>query len=360
MNRLEARLDVRYPGFRLNVDLSLALDGVTVLFGPSGCGKTTFLRCIAGLETPPEGHVRVGGETWQDGSRCLPTHKRSIGFVFQDARLFPHKTVHDNLLYGYRRIPGTERKIQPDTVTGLLGLGTLLNRRPLSLSAGEKQRVAIGRALLTSPRLLLMDEPLANLDAQRKQEILPYLSRMRAELDCPILYVSHSMDEVLQLVDTLVLMEKGQVRAVGPAAEVLTRIQPDKALPASLAGSLLETRVTGHEREYGLSLLSCNGQPLHVPHQDLAAGSRLRLHVLAQDVSLVTGPREMQTSVLNILAGKITAIEPAGEGGYSVNVLIDVGQPLLATITKKSLANLKLQPGQEVFAYIKALKMIHN
>ncbi len=357
--RLAARIKTGYPGFQLDVDLSLPLDGVTVVFGPSGCGKTTLLRCLSGLEESDSGFIKFGDSIWQSDENFLPPHLRPIGFVFQDARLFPHKTVHANLLYGYQRISPAERRIAPDQVVGLLGLEQLLERFPKNLSAGEKQRVAIGRALLTSPGILMMDEPLANLDMERKQDILPYLAKMRSELNIPILYVSHSLDEVLQLVDTLVLLDNGRVQAVGPAREVLVELDPLRQPPSSLAGTLLDTTVEAHEEEYSLTRLKFCDQPLHVPKQNLEVGQALRLHVLARDVSLVTGPRDIQTSVLNILEGRVSAIETAGQDEHSVNVLVDIGQPLLVSITRKSLANLQLKPGQSVFAHIKALRMIH-
>lgn len=358
-SHLKARIRTGYPGFQLDVDLSLPLDGVTVIFGPSGCGKTTLLRCLSGLERPDAGNVSFGETIWQNNEQFLAPHERPIGFVFQDARLFPHKNVRSNLLYGYQRISPEERRIAPDQIVSLLGLDKLLDRYPRNLSAGEKQRVAIGRALLTSPRILMMDEPLANLDLERKQEILPYLLNMRSELNIPILYVSHSLDEVLQLVDTLVLLENGRLQAAGPAAEVLTEISPEHQPPSSLAGTLLDTTVDEHEEEFSLTRLKFGEQSLHVPKQNLNEGAPLRLHVLARDVSLVTGPREIQTSVLNILEGRVTAIETKRREDHSVDVLLNIGQPLLATITKKSLALLKLKPGQTVFAHIKALRMIH-
>ena len=357
--RLKAKIKKQYPGFQLDTELSLPLDGVTVIFGSSGCGKTTLLRCLSGLEKPDSGSITFGDSVWQHGGEFLAPYKRPVGFVFQDARLFPHQDVNSNLLYGYKRIPQSEHRIAPDQVIELLGLSKLLDRYPENLSAGEKQRVAIGRALLTSPRILMMDEPLANLDIQRKQEILPYLSRLRSELNIPILYVSHSLDEVLQLVDTLVLLADGRVQAAGPAKKVLAEMSPGQQPPPALAGTLLDTIVAEHEEEFKLTRLTFGDQPLHVPKQNLEMGSALRLHVLARDVSLVTGPRNIQTSVLNILEGRVTAIETGGQEDHSVNVLIDIGQPLLATITKKSLAVLKLKPGQTVFAHIKALRMIH-
>ncbi len=358
--QLKFKLATNYPGFNLDVDLSLPMDGVTVVYGPSGCGKTTLLRCLSGLERAETGSVSFGDSVWQRDGYFLPPHQRPVGFVFQDARLFSHRNVKANLLYGYQRIPQADRTIDPDQIISLLGLERLLERSPTNLSAGEKQRVAIGRALLTCPRILMMDEPLANLDTGRKQEILPYLSRLRSELNIPILYVSHSLDEVLQLVDTLVLLDNGKVQAAGPARDVLVEIDPKHQPPSALAGTLLDTTVKGHEEEFGLTELAFFDQPLNVPRQTLDPGSPLRLHILARDVSLVTGPRDIQTSVLNILEGRVTAIEATRQDDHSVNVLVDIGQPLLATITRKSLAKLQLKPGQKVFAHIKALRMIHQ
>jgi len=359
MSRLQARMALRYPGFSLEVDLDLPLDGVTVVFGPSGCGKTTLLRCLAGLERA-RGSVRVGNQSWQDGERFTPPHRRPAGFVFQDARLFPHKTVQDNLLYGYRRTPPAHRRLTPERIIDLLDLTPLLERRPTTLSAGEQQRVAIGRALLAHPEVLLMDEPLANLDAARKQDILPFLLRLRRELSIPILYVTHSLEEVLQLVDTLVLLHQGRVQAAGPASRVLSETRPGRQAPPQLAGSLLEATVEAQEPEFGLTRLDFQGQVLYVPQQDLPRGSLLRVHILARDVSLGLGEARTRTSILNILEGTVREVAVSADSPYGVHVLVDVGAPLLASITRKSLETLGLKPGQRVFAQVKALRMVHE
>jgi molybdate transport system ATP-binding protein len=228
MAGIEARFRIDWPGFVLDVDLSLPGRGVTALFGHSGSGKTTLLRCIAGLERAPLGRLAVDGEVWQDASQWLPPHKRPIGYVFQEASLFAHLTVMGNLHYGLKRLRCAPR-ISLDQAIELLGIGHLLDRKPDTLSGGERQRVGIARALAVSPRLLLMDEPLAALDLKRKQEILPYLERLHDELEIPVLYVSHSPDEVTRLADHLVAMEGGRVVAYGPLADTLARLDLQSA-----------------------------------------------------------------------------------------------------------------------------------
>lgn len=360
MNDISARFEVKFPGFQLEASLDFPGQGVSVIFGPSGCGKTTFLRCMAGLERSSTGMMRLGDEVWQDESRGIfvPVHRRAIGMVFQEPRLFPHLSVRDNLEYGFRRTLVQSRSILPDRVVEILGLGQLLERRPHHLSGGEKQRVAIGRALLTSPSLLLMDEPLSALDNRRKREILPFFLRLKRELGIPIIYVSHSLEEVLQLVDTMALLEAGKVVACGPVGEVFSNMGLRGHIGPSLIGSVLDTQVTGHEPEFHLTHLDFMGQPLCVPLQSAATGQSLRLHILAQDVSIVVDPPGLRTSVLNILKAKVLAASDCQ--GHSVDIKLDVGRPLLATITRKSFVRLGLHPGQTVYAHIKAVKMIHE
>lgn len=360
MNRLVTRFSVHRGDFHLDVHLDLPEKGVSVIFGPSGSGKTTYLRCLAGLLRSPTGYLKLNDTVWQDESQnqFLPVHRRPIGMVFQDARLFPHLSVRSNLEFGYRRTALPDRKISLEQIVDLLGLEPLLERRPGALSAGEQQRVALGRALLTSPRLLLMDEPLANLDARRKLEILPFLLRLRSELSLPIVYVSHSLKEVLQLVDTLVLLEEGRVVAHGEANQVLSRL--DCRLGPSLTGAVLETRVMEVDERFGLMRVQFKNRSLYLPRHDAAPGQTLRLHIRAQDVSLVLGASASKTSVLNILPARVLEIGEIDTEGYSVNIKLDVGVPLVATITRKSLAHLDLKPGQEVFAHIKAVKMVQD
>lgn len=362
MSQLVTRFAIRRGDFHLDVHLDLPAKGVSVIFGPSGSGKTTYLRCLAGLLRSPSGYMKLNDTVWQDESqnRFLPVHRRPIGMVFQDARLFPHLNVRSNLEFGYRRTALADRKISLEKIVDLLGLEPLLERRPGALSAGEQQRVSLGRALLTSPRLLLMDEPLANLDARRKLEILPFLLRLRSELSLPIVYVSHSLQEVLQLVDTLVLLEEGRVVASGEANTVLSRLDLGLKMGPSLTGAVLETRVAEVDESFGLMRVQFKNRSLYLPRHEVAVGQTLRLHIRAQDVSLVLGTAAIKTSVLNILPARVLEIGEIHTEGYSVNIKLDIGVPLVATITRKSLAHLDLKPGQEVFAHIKAVKMVQE
>lgn len=362
MSRLIARFDVAFPEFHLQAEIDLPCAGANVIFGASGSGKSTLLRCLAGLERSPSGFLQVGEEVWQDEAKgiFLPTHKRAVGVVFQEPRLFPHMSVLSNLRYGFERIPPPDRAISPEQVIAVLGIGHLLDRRPHRLSGGEKQRVAIGRALLASPRLMLMDEPLASLDANRKREILPFILRLKGEFGIPIIYVSHDIDEVLQLVDRIVILEAGRVAAVGPVAEVFSRLDLRGHIEPSLLGAALDTRVAGHEPEFSLTRVEFMGRQMYIPHQNAEVGQPVRLHVLARDVSLTLDPPGCRASALNILPGIITEVGLVDIGGYSVDVKLDVGCPLLATVTRKSFANLGLRPGLQVYALIKAVQMAHE
>ncbi|MDH5763088.1 MAG: molybdenum ABC transporter ATP-binding protein [Nitrospinota bacterium] len=362
MSTIRSRFKIQYAGFSLETDLNFPAEGVTVIFGRSGSGKTTLLRCLAGLEKSSAGFMKFGDAVWQDESKklFLPVHRRPIGLVFQDARLFPHLTVRDNLLYGYRRTEPTRRQIELDQVVDLMNLQPLLDRRPQKLSGGEQQRVAIGRALLKSPRLLLMDEPLANLDAQHKQDILPFLIRLKREMRIPIVYVTHSLSEVVQLVDTLVLLENGKSVAAGPANEVLSRLDLAGKVGPSAVGSVLTATVAGHETEFGLTRVQYQDHSLYIPEQPLAVGSPLRLHLLAQDISIALGEPQAPTSILNRLPATVLEIGSMESKGSAVNLKLDVGEPILATITRKSLAHLNLKPGMQVYANVKAVKMVHE
>ncbi len=362
MNNLSANFDVSFPGFHLEARLNIPESGVTVLFGPSGSGKTTLLRCLAGLERSSAGFMQVGETIWQDESRDLfvPVHERSIGVVFQEPRLFPHLSVRSNLLYGFKRIPVQERRIVLDDVVEVLNIGHLLDRRPRFLSGGEGQRVAIGRALLTSPRLLLMDEPLASLDSERKREIVPYIRRLQTTWGIPIIYVSHSLEEILQLVDTMVLLKEGKIVAQGPAKKVFSDLDLRGLITSEILGAIFDARVIAHEPEFGLTRVQFMEYQLHVPRQAAEVGQSIRLHIHSNDVSVVASPSDIRTSVLNVLEATVMEIGLIDPTGYSVDVKLDVGQALLATITRKSLANLGLEPGQKVYAHIKAIKMVHE
>jgi molybdate transport system ATP-binding protein len=357
MNRLIARFDLHYPGFRLNIDLDIPASGITVLFGPSGSGKTTLLRCLAGLDRASSGFMQFGDIVWQDETRgtCRPLPDRPIGYVFQEPRLFPHYNVRSNLLYGYNRIRSEERRIAVEQVVEILGIGHLLDRRVHHLSGGEQQRTAIGRALLTSPRLLLMDEPLASLDIQRKQELLPFIRRLHAELAIPVIYVSHAISEILQLADRVVLLKDGMVAGVGGLNDILTSLKFRGNLGSPRVGAVLDARVAGHESQYGLTQLSFKEHTLFVPLQPVAVGQVVRVHILSSDVSLVLGKAMAPSSVLNLLDATVTEIREIDQS--SVDVLLDIGAPLVASITRKSLVNLGIKPGHRVCAQIKTVAL---
>jgi molybdate transport system ATP-binding protein len=355
---LTARFELSHPGFALDVDLALPGSGVTALFGPSGSGKTSCLRCVAGLERGARGRLVVAGETWQDSERglFLPPHRRALGYVFQDANLFEHLDVRRNLLFGWKRVAPGERRLALEQVVELLGIEGLLTRLPARLSGGERQRVGIARALLTSPRLLLMDEPLAALDAERKAEILPYLERLTRELALPILYVSHAPDEVARLADHLVLLEQGRVLASGPTSAVLARLDLPIAL-AEDAGVVLEGRVLGHDPDYGLLSLGLTGeQRVLLAHRPLPPGQALRIKVLARDVSLSL--ERQHSSILNVLPATVAEIAPTRSPAQVLLRLDLGGTALLARITRYSLERLSLQPGSQVWAQLKSVAVL--
>lgn len=348
---IEARFRVEWQGFTLDVDLTLPAHGVSALFGHSGSGKTTLLRCVAGLERPRTGRLVVGGEIWQDGARGLPTHRRPIGYVFQEASLFPHLTVMGNLRYGMKRVHGASG-VDLDHVIDLLGIGPLLERKPERLSGGERQRVGMARALAVSPRVLLMDEPLAALDDQRKQEILPYLDRLHDELKIPVIYVSHSLDELARLADYMVYMKGGQALATGPIGQVVTTLGLRFGFGGE-AESLIEATVADHDGDYALTYLDSPLGRVTVPRKDLAAGHPVRLRIFAHDVS-ITLTRETDTSILNIFPVTVEEVIAYRESQVLVK-LGSGGASVLSCITAKSAALLNLSPGKPVFAQVKSI-----
>tara|TARA_B100000315_G_scaffold257811_1_gene307954 strand:+ start:801 stop:1904 length:1104 start_codon:yes stop_codon:yes gene_type:complete len=362
MNILKAKLDVKLPHFRLQADINLPSHGVTAIFGPSGSGKTTLLRCLAGLERSPTGCVQLEDEVWQDEQQKIftPPHQRSIGYVFQDPRLFPHLSVESNLRYGLNRTPKTKRYISWNQVIDLLDLGPLLHRRTHHLSGGEQRRVAIGRAVLASPRLLLMDEPLVGLDMQRKHEIIPLIQQLRDTLHIPIVYVTHAINEVLQLASTLLLMEEGKTVAAGTLSEIFSRLDLDQYLNQDTIGAVIETQIEAHEPEFSLTRIGFNGKHLFIPQQRFPVGHALRVHVLSRDVSIIIGPPPRQTSILNVFEATVVEIGSMSPDCHSVDIKLDVGCPLLARITRKSMASLRLTPGQKVYANIKAVALSHD
>ncbi len=343
--------------FALEADLSLPGRGVTALFGPSGSGKTTLLRCVAGLARAA-GRVEINGECWQDDARriFLPTHKRPLGYVFQEASLFAHLSVRANLEFGLKRIAPAQRKVGWDAALELLGIGHLLERGTAALSGGERQRVAIARALLTSPQLLLMDEPLAALDGRRKQEILPYLERLHDELAIPVLYVSHSPDEVARLADHLVLLEQGQVLASGPIAELQARLDLPMALDED-AAVVVDAEVLAHDEAYALTRLGLAAGSIQVTRKPLAVGRRARIKIQARDVSIALSA-DNPSSIVNRLPARVRGF---GEAAHPAQCLVSLdagGTLLLARITRLSRDQLGLREGMEVVAQIKSVALL--
>jgi molybdate transport system ATP-binding protein len=353
---ITAQFQLNYSAFQLTVDLRLPNFGVTVLFGESGSGKTTLLRCIAGLQKAEQGFLQINGEIWQDSTNgiFLPTHQRNLGYVFQEANLLAHLTVFDNLAYGLKRSGHSTKTENFRYIIDLLGIVPLLSRKPARLSGGERQRVAIARALVLQPQILLMDEPLASLDFQRKQEILPFLSRLPSELNIPVLYVTHSQQEVAQLANYVVLLQQGKVQAAGELAEIGSRLDLPQAHEKH-ASSVWQVRVVAHEAEYHLTRVAFAGGELSLPALNVALGTYLRLQIYARDVS-ITLEKAKNTSILNVLPATIIEIVQ-DDNGQSV-IRLQVGeQPLLAHITGKSAQLLNLQPNNTVYVQIKSTSL---
>lgn len=349
---LQVRLNIPRKDFTINVSLSVTPGQVTSVFGPSGCGKTSLMRAIAGLENSATGQIRMADEVWQSDAYFRPPHQRDIGYVFQDASLFPHLNVFDNLQFGLRRQARDKRRVSLEQAIELLALSPLLKRSVDTLSGGERQRVAIARAVATSPSVLLFDEPLAAVDIAHKQEILRYIQSLHRELDIPMLYVSHAIDEVARLSDNLVLLEKGQQLASGKTADLLSQL----SLPFANyeeAAAVLDTTVSGCDEFYGLNQLAFAGGQLQVSHGNLKPGEKVRLRIMARDVSL-TLSRHENSSILNIFPAVIESM--VNEGASQKLVRLNAGgQIILSRITAKSADELALQPGMTVFAQVKAI-----
>ncbi|NIF83457.1 molybdenum ABC transporter ATP-binding protein [Comamonas sp. Tr-654] len=354
---ITAQLKLTRPDFALDVDLQLPGHGVTALFGPSGCGKTTCLRSLAGLERA-QGRVTVNQTVWQDdaGRQWLPTHQRALGYVFQEASLFPHLSVQRNIDYGLRRTPQERRKVSKERAVELLGIAHLMERMPATLSGGERQRVAIARALATSPEVLLMDEPLAALDAQRKAEVLPYLEQLQRHLQIPVIYVSHSMDEVARLAQHMVLLGAGKVLAQGSVTELLSSLDLPLA-HGDVASSVVHATVHDHDAADHLSTLVFDGGRLQlVMARPREPGSTVPLRVQARDVSLSL-LRPEGSSILNILPVQVLDLREDGPGQVMVSLQAG-GTRLLARITQHSARALQLRPGMPVFAQIKGMALL--
>jgi molybdate transport system ATP-binding protein len=342
-------------GFTLNVQLNLPERGITALSGSSGSGKTTLLRCVAGLERA-QGLCRIQGDIWQDTQRFLPTHRRALGYVFQEASLFPHLSVQANLEFGWRRIALNKRHIGFDEAVALLGVEPLLTRACAQLSGGERQRVAIARALLTSPHLLLMDEPLAALDHASKQTILRYLERVFTALNVPVLYVSHQPEEVARLAHYIVLLREGQVQAMGAAADLMTRLDLPLA-HADNAAAFLQGHIAGHDNEFHLTHIDTPGGRFSLPREDLAVGRSARVQVYARDVSLALTAHH-DTSILNILPVYVLGMQALDPARLLVRLALQDGQTLLARITRRSGAALELREGMELYAQVKSVALV--
>lgn len=353
---LNAAIEHAQGGFRLAAAFT-ADRGVTALFGRSGSGKTTLVNAVAGLLRPQQGHIEFDGEVLFDDRRGIwvPPQARRFGYVFQEGRLFPHLTVKNNLLFSNLFSSGKAMPAEFDRAVGLLGLEDLLERRPGALSGGEKQRVAIGRALLSRPRLLLLDEPLAALDVQRKGEILRYLERLRDEFAVPMLYVSHAVEEVVRLAGKVVLLSDGRVQAAGPTAEVMSHAALHASTEDHESGAVIDARVAGHDSRYGLAQLEFQGGVLHIAELDAPAGEAVRVRIRARDVALAL-ERPAGTTFRNIVACRVTAV--ADDGGSMAEVTLDAGGAVIvARITRQSRDELELAPGKPVHALIKAVAL---
>ncbi len=354
---IAARFKLALGHFDIDIDIEFPARGITALFGKSGCGKTTLLRCIAGLIKTHSGFLRVDGEVWQDEKTFVPTHTRALGYVFQEASLFPHLNVRRNLEYGWKRTPSAGRRVDFDEIITLLGIESLLAQKPDTLSGGQRQRVAIARALLSSPKLLLLDEPLASLDLDSRAEILPYLEQLHAQLDIPMIYVSHAPAEITQLADHLVLIEQGRVVADGPLNDILTR--PDLA-PAQQdeASAVIEGHVIGHDRQFMLTQIAVPGGQMAVAYHALEHEQRVRVRILARDVSIAL-EKPQRTSITNVLSARIASIN-AAENSPQALLRLDLGGAIiLARLTRRSVALLDLKPDMIVYVQVKSVALMN-
>lgn len=353
---LEVALNSQVGAFELDVNFT-SNSGVTALFGQSGAGKTTIINMLGGLRRPQSGRIVLGGRVLFDSASGLnlPPQQRQLGYVFQEACLFPHLSVRSNLAYGRWF---AKNKASPqifNEIVELLGIGDLLKRRPRHLSGGEKQRVAIGRALLSSPAALLLDEPMASLDGARKNEILPYLDRLCSETRIPIIYVSHSIDEVTQLAQTLVVLSKGKVQAVGAVGELMSRLDLRPLTGRFEAGTILKARVIQQDPDYALTTVRLNEQTLRVPYIEAAKDAIVRVRVRARDVSISRQPL-LESSIINSLAGVIREVVPESGPYAEINIEVD-GQLINARLTRWSVDRLQLRPGDRVYAQIKSIAL---
>jgi molybdate transport system ATP-binding protein len=361
---IQVQLHLPLADFALDCAFELHPERICVLFGPSGSGKTSVLRCLSGLEPDCQGRVQVGNQIWQDRQSCLPPHRRAVGYVFQEASLLPHLSVLGNLAYGWQRTPPEQRHSTPGEMAARLNIEHLLTRHSEQLSGGERQKVAIARALLSSPKLLLMDEAISSLDSANKQAILPWLKQIQQQFRLPILYVTHALNEVMQLADDLILLERGQIKAHGPLPTLLTRLDLPLAHQDE-AESLILAQVKSHETEFHLLHLDSDFGPVQMVNAPLPTGSMVALRIRAKDVSLIRpsasiGTNGQETSILNALAVEIKQME-ADRPGSVLLVLRNPLHPesqLLARISAKSAHGMNLATGQTVLAQFKGVALV--
>lgn len=351
-------LELSRPDFALSVDIEFPGSGITVLSGPSGSGKTTVLRCVAGLERAAQGVIRIQSHTWQDSgsSAFLPAWKRPIGYVFQEASLFEHLNVRENLEFGVNRTKSATARQALDDAVDLLGIQAFMKRQPHELSGGERQRVAIARALATHPELLLLDEPLSALDQPRRQEILPWLERIRDALGTPMLYVTHAVDEIARLADHVVVMNHGRVTGSGSTAEVFASSNSPVSSTDEVC-VLIDGHIDARDSQWHLLRVNFEGGSLWVSDSGIAIGKRVRVRMLARDVS-ITRAEPVDTSIQNHLEGIVESI-PQDTHPSQALVRIRCGKTLvLARVTRKSIAMLALQPGSRVWVQVKSVAVI--
>ena len=358
------QINIARSAFELKLELQLPGQGITAIFGPSGSGKTTLLRAVAGLEKNPQGRIQIAANIWQDTKQGihLPTWQRPLGYVFQESSLLPHLSVAENLNFGLKRALKSANSAQTEANKALqasielLGIGSLLKRMPDELSGGERQRVAIARAIAMQPQLLLMDEPLASLDAARRQEIFPWLARLRDELKMPMLYVTHSAEEVTRLADHLVVLDQGHVKAQGSVSAVLTQVV-NPVVVGEDAGALIEGCIGAVDAQWHLSRVDFDGGCIWMRDAGLPVGKAVRIRILARDVSLATSEPQ-NTSIQNQLRGSIQSITPDAHPSQVMVVLKCGAEEVLARVTKRAVDELDLQVGQPLWAQVKSVALV--
>jgi len=342
--------------FELDVNSEFPSTGITAILGESGSGKTTLLRCIAGLEKSVKGLLKVGETTWLDDKRCVPTYAREIGYVFQDARLFEHLSVQGNLQFAVKRSHETIKKAFFEEVVSALDIGHLMQHKPDQLSGGEKQRVAIARALLVKPKMLIMDEPLASLDNARKQDVLPYLSALQTMFNLPVLYVSHSTDEVCRLADHVIVLHKGKVVIQGSINEVFASAQLPHVYQQETS-TIIQAKVVEKNERWHLLKAEFDGNSLWLQDHNQAVGKTVRLRIIASDVSLSLKD-EKESTILNRLEGRISGIQIDNKGATALVTIDLMNTEIVAQVTRKSVDDLFLMVGMKIWAQIKSVAIL--